>query len=63
MLTGAEVTLVRQHDQAGGGQFPHDAQIRAAVRSWTASGPETHRISPSGAEMTGRFMPWRCLPE
>ena len=41
-------------------------QIRAAVRSWVApgSGPDTHTISPSGAEMTCRFMPWRrCLPE
>jgi hypothetical protein len=34
-------------------------QIRVAVRSSTApgSGPDTHKISPLGLAMTGRFMP------
>src|ERR1700751_3912150 len=52
MVTGARVALVGQHHQPGGGQFAHDGQIRAAVRSWMApaSGPETHRISPSGGD-------------
>jgi len=36
-------------------------QIRAAVKSCTApgSGPDTHTISPSGLEMTCRFIPCR----
>ena len=33
-------------------------------RGWRRAAAETQRISPSGAEMTCRFMPWwRCLPE
>jgi hypothetical protein len=55
VVPGTVVVLV-------GSQF---LEIRATVGSWKAPGmrPETHWISPSGAEMTCRFMPWRCLPE
>ena len=66
MVTGAGVSSVRQHDQPGGREFAQEPWIRAAVRSCMAPGrgPETYRISPSGVEMTCRFMPWRrCLPE
>jgi len=38
----AEVALVAQHDQAGGGLLAHDAQIRAVVRSCTGPGRAGH---------------------
>jgi len=62
----AEVALIAQDDQAAGGQFGDDPQIRAAVRSWMApgSGPDTQMMSPWGLAMTCRFIPClRCLPE
>jgi hypothetical protein len=67
--TGSPVgmALVREHDQPGGGQLAHNAQIQATVRSCAGAGqrPYTHTISPSGARMTScRFTPWRrCLPQ
>jgi hypothetical protein len=43
MLTSADVGLIAECDQPGGGQLPDDPQIRAAVRSCTlpGSGPDT----------------------
>jgi hypothetical protein len=59
VVASAVVALVGECDQPGGGQFAEDAPDPGCgqVMDGTGRGPETQRISPSGAEMTCRFMP------
>ena len=48
VVTGAVVALVREHDQPGGGQLPHDSPDPGGsqVVDGTGRGPDTHTISP-----------------